>query len=321
MKSLQILAIFCLFLASSKALSTISCVSELVSPNGKKIRIIGDSYFTSIFSNKKDSTPSAPDRQVEDFISHLEKQNDCMVLTQDRMYEYIKGIKNKEDRSFHQNQWHNKFLKNLTNQLCAKNIAAHNIDFRDTRLYMKEGDDIDMDHLYHMGSWPRTEYWNPETVNFHSNECKKVFDQIAPSIPSAFEQEFQNLQSTYGNHITAFSSLQTDDTTAMHKWGFEYFEFEKAMFDFHLLGTIHTNGQAHDSPSTTYLAIDVSHKRFLEESLEQLGYKQTYPVYAYTTKKVLDNEDAFREKDPIDMKKALDNMSNVVITQSAIQAA
>jgi len=309
MKTLKILGLFSLLWASSDALSTVSCVSELVSPNGKKIRIIGDSQFALFFTDHIK-------KQNEDLISHLENQNDYMVLTEDRMYEHIKGIKNKEDRSFYQNQFHNRFTKNITNRLLEKDIPARNVDFRDSRLYIKE-----IDILGISTHAPIIEYWNSETVNFHNAECRKIFDQIELNIPSSFKQEFQNLKSAYKDHIATFSSLPTNNTDEIHYWGFEYFRLEKAIFDFYLLGIIYTNDQAHDSPSITYLAVDLSHKLFLENTLAQIGYRQIYPVYAYTTEKISGNRNAFRERDPIDMKKTLENMSDMVATKSSIQAA
>ena len=310
MKLLKILAVLNLLCFSHQTIPVIVGISEWVSPNGTKVRLLGDIHLPSPLANQ----------QVEDFVNHLEKKDDyCLVLTEDFADVYIKAA-GKGIVKFDQDQLKGSFLGNITGKLSAKNIAAGNIDFRQM-LYLGEGYSQNV------------EYWNKETLSENSTLWRKVFDMILLVPSSIFEQELKNLKSTYEDHIAKFDYLKTDDE--IYEWSKEYWHLDLALFDFVCLTQILFNDHSEllkllkfDQPKTLYLTVGYSHKCFLEDTLQKLGYKQTYPEYGYKTKKIAAFQDRVVHQTisdvdslAINIKETLEKLDNTVSITSAAQTA
>jgi len=290
MKLLKILAILNFLCFSHQTMPEIVSVSEWVSPNGTKVRLLGDRHDPSLIANQ----------QVEDFVNHLEDKNGCVVLTEDMAHECIK-----RSLKFNQKQFENQFLGNLTGKLRSKNIPAVNIDFRYC-MYMKK------DYQTDIG------YWNKETLNQESIFWKTAFDNISTTIPSIFEQEFKNLKHAYEDHIAKFNSLTPDE---IDNWGERYFGLDCALFDFICLSKITMINQTQaNTIKIVYLTSGEAHSFFLENTLQKLGYKQNYSTYEYTTKKIATFQDGiiFHYKEPINIKKTLEKLDNTELKCTSI---
>ena len=295
MKLLKIIAILNLLYFSHQTMPEILSVSEWVSPNGTKVKLLGDRHDPSPIANQ----------QVEDFVNHLEDKNGCVVLTEDMSYRYTK-MAEKEIRLFDL-QIKDSFLDNLTGKLRTRNIPALNIDFRQCQ-YLKKDYQINID------------YWDKKAVNQESILWKTTFDNISAVIPSIFEQELKNLKHAYEDHIVKFDSLTPNE---IDDWGQKYFNLDCALFDFVCLAKITMINQTQANKiKTVYLASGEAHTFFLEDTLQRLGYKQIYSTYEYTTKKIATFQRGiiFHYEKPINIKETLEKLDNAVSITTATQA-
>ncbi len=253
MKSLKILALFGLLLASSDALATIVCANQLISPDGKIIRLLGDLHAAR--PNEHDQ------KQRNDLLQQMSSHSDCLLLaedimenpstTQEWLSEFGEVIEHFRARG------HNMILPGLVSEAKEKGICAINTETR------HNNNDVP---------------WDKEHFKAFVENFQKQSHAVFPHIPMPLKQEFENLYNDFEHHILNYCR-NVDEL-----WKARSFYLEIALFDFVTIAHINQNATENN---IIYVCAGSGHIENLNTALQKLGYINTgkTPEYCDTNTK------------------------------------